>query len=134
MSGIGASLTVQTLRWDDASGRIEMIDQRVLPARFDVLAYESAAGVAAAIRSMVVRGAPAIGCAAAYGVALEALRLQQLSSAEFALGIRAAGAQPPHRGEPVLGPGAHAGRPGGRAVAAAAADRRCIAAAGTRHA
>jgi methylthioribose-1-phosphate isomerase len=90
MSGIGASLTVQTLRWDDASGRIEMIDQRVLPARFDVLAYDSAAGVAAAIRSMVVRGAPAIGCAAAYGVALEARRLQQLPSAEFALGMNSA--------------------------------------------
>src|ERR1700722_4584771 len=85
-----ARLTVQTLRWDDASGRIEMIDQRVLPARFDMLAYDSAAGVAAAIRSMVVPGPPAIGCAAAYGVALEALRLQQLSSAEFALGMNAA--------------------------------------------
>jgi methylthioribose-1-phosphate isomerase len=90
MTELGASLTVQTLRWDDASGRIEMIDQRVLPARFDVLAYDSAAEVAAAIRSMVVRGAPAIGCAAAYGVALEALRLQQLSSAEFVLGMNSA--------------------------------------------
>ena len=67
-----------------------MIDQRVLPARFDVLAYDSAAEVAAAIRSMVVRGAPAIGCAAAYGVALEALRLQQLPSAGFTLGMNAA--------------------------------------------
>ncbi len=90
MTQLGASLTVQTLRWDDASGRIEMIDQRVLPARFDVLAYDSAAEVAAAIRSMVVRGAPAIGCAAAYGVALEALRLQQLPSAGFTLGMNAA--------------------------------------------
>jgi methylthioribose-1-phosphate isomerase len=83
-------MTVHTLRWDDASGRIEMIDQRVLPARFDMLSYDSAAAVAAAIRSMVVRGAPAIGCAAAYGVALEARRLQQMSSAEFALGMNSA--------------------------------------------
>jgi methylthioribose-1-phosphate isomerase len=90
MTALDPTLTVQTLRWDDASGRIEMIDQRVLPARFDVLAYDSAAGVAAAIRSMVVRGAPAIGCAAAYGVALEARRLQQLSGTEFALGMNAA--------------------------------------------
>jgi len=87
MADLGAPLTVQTLRWDDVSGRIEMIDQRVLPARFDMLAYDSAAGVAAAIRSMVVRGAPAIGCAAAYGIALEARRLQQLSGTEFALGM-----------------------------------------------
>jgi methylthioribose-1-phosphate isomerase len=90
MTDPGPRLTVQTLRWDDVSGRIEMIDQRVLPARFDVLAYDSAAGVAAAIRSMVVRGAPAIGCAAAYGIAIEARRLEQLSGAEFALGMNTA--------------------------------------------
>jgi methylthioribose-1-phosphate isomerase len=83
-------LTIETLRWNDVSGRIEMIDQRVLPARFEVLAYDSAAGVAAAIRSMVVRGAPAIGCAAAYGIALEALRLQRGSGAAFATGMSAA--------------------------------------------
>jgi len=37
---------VETLRWKD--GRIEMIDQRVLPARFDYLAFDSAEGVASA--------------------------------------------------------------------------------------
>ncbi|MEK6662588.1 MAG: S-methyl-5-thioribose-1-phosphate isomerase [Pseudomonadota bacterium] len=68
-----ASSMVETMRWRD--GKLEMIDQRVLPARFEFLAYDSAASVAEGIRSMVVRGAPAIGCAAAYGVALEALRL-----------------------------------------------------------
>lgn len=51
-----------------------MIDQRVLPSSFRYLSFNSAASVAGAIRSMVVRGAPAIGCAAAYGIALEALR------------------------------------------------------------
>jgi len=59
-----------------------MIDQRVLPARFEFIAYDSAASVAEGIRSMVVRGAPAIGCAAAYGVALEALRLAPSNSGE----------------------------------------------------
>jgi methylthioribose-1-phosphate isomerase len=44
----------------------------------------SAAEVAEGIRSMVVRGAPAIGCAAAYGVALEALAQQGASSTAFA--------------------------------------------------
>jgi len=72
---------VETLRWRD--NRIEMIDQRVLPARFDYLAYDSAAGVAEAIRTMVVRGAPAIGCAAAYGIALEARRLQIYARDDF---------------------------------------------------
>jgi methylthioribose-1-phosphate isomerase len=81
---------VETLRWNGASGKLEMIDQRVLPARFDVLQYDSAAGVSEAIRTMVVRGAPAIGCAAAYGVALEALRLQRLAPPAFTAAMAAA--------------------------------------------
>ena len=64
---------VETLRWHD--GALELIDQRSLPARFEYVRCHSAADVADAIRTMVVRGAPAIGCAAAYGVALEALRI-----------------------------------------------------------
>jgi len=67
---------VETMRWVD--GRLEMVDQRILPAVFEYIAYDSAAGVAEGIRSMVVRGAPAIGVAAAYGVALEAMRLQDV--------------------------------------------------------
>jgi len=64
---------VQTLRWLD--GQLEMIDQRILPAEFRYIGFDSACAVAEGIKSMVVRGAPAIGVAAAYGVALEALRL-----------------------------------------------------------
>jgi methylthioribose-1-phosphate isomerase len=63
----------QTLNWRD--GRLELLDQRALPSRCDYVALDSAAAVAEAIRLMVVRGAPAIGCAAAYGIALEAQRL-----------------------------------------------------------
>lgn len=76
---------VVTLRWHDVPGvgRLEMIDQTRLPATFDYLSYDSAAGVAEGIRTMVVRGAPAIGVAAAYGVALEALRVQSLPRAAF---------------------------------------------------
>jgi methylthioribose-1-phosphate isomerase len=66
-------MKVETLRW--FNNRLEMIDQRILPAAFEYLSYYTAASVAEGIRSMVVRGAPAIGVAAAYGVALEALRL-----------------------------------------------------------
>ena len=80
--------SVETLRWRD--GKLEMIDQRVLPARFEYLAYTSAAETAEGIRSMVVRGAPAIGCAAAYGVALEALCLRIASPADFAAGMNKA--------------------------------------------
>ena len=64
-----------TLRWRD--GRLEMLDQRVLPATINYLVYTSAAETAAGIRDMVVRGAPAIGVAAAYGIALEADRLRR---------------------------------------------------------
>ena len=66
-----AQPSFETLRWRD--GALELLDQRALPATVSYLRYRDAAGVAQAIRDMVVRGAPAIGCAAAYGVALEAL-------------------------------------------------------------
>jgi len=79
---------VETLRWTD--GKLEMIDQRILPAAFEYIAYDSASSVAGGIRNMVVRGAPAIGVAAAYGVALEALRLQDTSFLEFHSGMEQA--------------------------------------------
>lgn len=82
MSELQASERVETLRW--RHGRLEMIDQRVLPARFEYLAYDDAASVAEGIRGMVVRGAPAIGVAAAYGVALEAIKLRSADADEFA--------------------------------------------------
>ena len=72
---------IETLRWNE--DHLEMIDQRILPADFKYISYYSASSVADGIRSMVVRGAPAIGCAAAYGVALEALSLQDLKTDEF---------------------------------------------------
>ena len=53
----------------DALG-IEVIDQTLLPFRFEIRQLRSCAQVEAAIRTMVVRGAPLIGAAAAYGLAL----------------------------------------------------------------
>ena len=82
MSALPAHHPVETLRWRD--GRLEMIDQRILPMRFEYLSYANADEVAQGIRSMVVRGAPAIGCAAAYGVALQALAHQYVNADEFA--------------------------------------------------
>ena len=78
-------MKVETLRWSD--GVLEMIDQRILPATFMYLQYDSAAAVAEGIRSMVVRGAPAIGVAAAYGVALEAQRLLAVADESFQRGM-----------------------------------------------
>ncbi|MFO1363318.1 MAG: S-methyl-5-thioribose-1-phosphate isomerase [Burkholderiales bacterium] len=79
---------IETLRW--AGDRLELIDQRLLPQRVEYYACETAAEVAAAIRDMVVRGAPAIGCAAAYGVALETGRPTFGSIGEFHAAVEAA--------------------------------------------
>ena len=74
-------MKVETLRW--ANNKLEMIDQRILPAAFEYLAYDSAVSVAEGIRSMVVRGAPAIGVSAAYGVALGVLHTKAANTAAF---------------------------------------------------
>jgi len=79
---------VEALRWRE--GRLDLIDQRLLPSRFEYARCTNAAEVAEAIRSMVVRGAPAIGCAAAFGIALEARRRQDLRPREFHAAMEAA--------------------------------------------
>ena len=88
MSASSEAVAVETLRWRD--GRLELIDQRLLPARFEYVSCSNAAEVAVAIRAMAVRGAPAIGCAAAFGIALEALRQQHRAPLEFAEAMDAA--------------------------------------------
>ena len=79
------SENIETLRWNKDC--LEMIDQRILPAEFKYISYTTANQVADGIRDMVVRGAPAIGCAAAYGVALAALNLQDTDSDKFDRGM-----------------------------------------------
>src|SRR5512142_1673899 len=59
---------MRTVFWED--NQLKMIDQRILPGRFEVVAFKDHAEVARAIKDMVVRGAPAIGAAAAFGMAL----------------------------------------------------------------
>jgi methylthioribose-1-phosphate isomerase len=61
-------LSFRTLEW--TGDALLLLDQRVLPETESVLRCTDAAGVAEAIRSMVVRGAPAIGVAAAFGLVL----------------------------------------------------------------
>ena len=56
------------MRW--RGDALELLDQRLLPERTEYATCRTAAEVAQAIRDMVVRGAPAIGCAAAFGIAL----------------------------------------------------------------
>jgi methylthioribose-1-phosphate isomerase len=73
--------SIQTMRWAD--GKFEMIDQRILPNKFEYILYDSAQSVAEGIKTMVVRGAPAIGCAAAFGIALEALKLNKDNNTDY---------------------------------------------------
>ena len=61
-----------TIDWED--GEVVMIDQRKLPSREVYVRCRTARAVAKAIRTMVIRGAPAIGVAAAMGLALELRR------------------------------------------------------------
>jgi methylthioribose-1-phosphate isomerase len=88
MSASSEATAIEALRWRE--GRLDLIDQRVLPTRFEYVRCTDAADVADAIRSMVVRGAPAIGCAAAFGIALEAHRRQNLRPREFHAAMDAA--------------------------------------------
>jgi methylthioribose-1-phosphate isomerase len=61
-------VAVKTIEW--RADTVRMIDQRLLPTREVIRTYRDYKGVAEAIRTMVIRGAPAIGVAAAMGVAL----------------------------------------------------------------
>jgi methylthioribose-1-phosphate isomerase len=59
---------MRTIEWHD--GKVRMIDQQRLPGEFVILEYTDYHGVADAIKTMKIRGAPAIGAAAALGLAL----------------------------------------------------------------
>jgi methylthioribose-1-phosphate isomerase len=72
-------------RLEEAGPAVVLLDQRRLPDEVAEVTCRSAAEVAEAIRTMVVRGAPAIGVAAAYGMALAALRGDDLREAERVL-------------------------------------------------
>ncbi|MCE5208238.1 MAG: S-methyl-5-thioribose-1-phosphate isomerase [Chloroflexi bacterium] len=64
---------MRTLQWDHQKNELVMIDQRLLPGEFKLVNCKNHAEVASAISEMVVRGAPAIGVAAAFGIALAAI-------------------------------------------------------------
>ena len=72
-------MAIEPIRWK--GDRLELLDQRLLPDQSVYVACKSAAEVAAAIRDMVVRGAPAIGCAAAFGFALDSRNKSDLKKA-----------------------------------------------------
>ncbi|HHN94190.1 MAG TPA: S-methyl-5-thioribose-1-phosphate isomerase [Anaerolineae bacterium] len=79
---------MRSVEWH--AGRVRLIDQRLLPAEVRWLELETAEEVARAIREMAIRGAPAIGAAAAFGLALAARRSRSASRAGLLNDLRAA--------------------------------------------
>ncbi len=61
---------MRTIWWENS--QVRMIDQRILPLKFEIVSYSDHRAVAKSITDMVIRGAPAIGAAGAYGMALAA--------------------------------------------------------------
>jgi methylthioribose-1-phosphate isomerase len=79
---------MRTVFWED--NQLKMIDQRILPGRFEILSFRDHASVARAIKDMVVRGAPAIGAAAAFGLALAGYESKANTSSELLNQLQAA--------------------------------------------
>ena len=75
-------MSFRTIQWRD--GKVVMIDQTRLPAEEVYNEYADYEGVAEAIRGMVIRGAPAIGVAAAMGIALAMRRSKATGTRQFA--------------------------------------------------
>jgi len=64
-------MPIETLKWaGETNGRLELIDQRLLPGRCEYLRCQTPRQLFEAIQTLAVRGAPAIGVSAAYGVCL----------------------------------------------------------------
>jgi len=83
----------RTVEWDYNHGQLRLIDQRILPGDYRVMIYNDYRDVADAIREMVVRGAPAIGVTAAFGLALAARHSKARTRAALLVELRAAADQ-----------------------------------------
>ncbi|MBU0499415.1 MAG: S-methyl-5-thioribose-1-phosphate isomerase [Gammaproteobacteria bacterium] len=87
-SALGIDLTADNaIVWKN--GRLYLLDQRLLPQQADFLPLDEVRAVADAIRDMVVRGAPAIGITAAYGVVLAARHRFQANPVDWHTAIAA---------------------------------------------
>lgn len=79
---------VRPIRW--TGDRLQLLDQRKLPAIVEYMDCTGSDAVAAAIRDLVVRGAPAIGIAAAWGVVLASRDVGAMSGVEALAQIESA--------------------------------------------
>ncbi|MHA1110681.1 MAG: S-methyl-5-thioribose-1-phosphate isomerase [Promethearchaeota archaeon] len=74
---------IPSIEWNDESNTVRMIDQTILPHELVFLEFKDFREVANSIKIMNIRGAPAIGVAAAFGMALAALEFQYMDNATF---------------------------------------------------
>jgi methylthioribose-1-phosphate isomerase len=79
---------MRTVFWED--GQVKMIDQRKLPGVFELAAFTTYEEVAQAIKDMYIRGAPAIGAAAGFGMALAAFQSEATNRADLLRDLEAA--------------------------------------------
>lgn len=71
------------IKWDDDKDNIVLLDQTKLPNSIEYIRYDSVEGVYDSIKTMVVRGAPAIGVTAGYGMYFAAKKATEASFKEF---------------------------------------------------
>jgi len=81
---------IDTMRWLAEDDCLELLDQTVLPGKISYLKCRDYCDVAGAIKCLAVRGAPAIGAAAAYGLALAAKQLGPVDKISFIAGLERA--------------------------------------------
>ena len=81
-------MSLKTVEW--RNGAVVMIDQTKLPNELSFVTYSDYKQVANAIKTLVVRGAPAIGVSGAFGLALAALQSKAATKEEMVIDLNAA--------------------------------------------
>ena len=79
---------IQPICWDPDRKILVLLDQTLLPGKESYREYDDPGEVAEAIRSLIVRGAPAIGCTAAYGIVLAAIQYDRSDPGELTAWVR----------------------------------------------
>ncbi|MBN2555011.1 MAG: S-methyl-5-thioribose-1-phosphate isomerase [Anaerolineales bacterium] len=74
---------MRTIAWNNLGPSVQMIDQRLLPEKLEILSLHTYPQIVAAIQTMVIRGAPAIGAAGAFGIALAAANSKAVSTSKL---------------------------------------------------
>lgn len=86
-STVSKTKEIEPIRWDAATETVWLIEQRLLPYEFKYVEIKTHQEMALAIKDMVVRGAPAIGISAAFGMVLA---IKNFTGGDFATYIKEA--------------------------------------------